>query len=121
MKTNQSGYSLLELLTVLTIVSILSSIAIPRYKDYTRRAYDERARSDLMSLIVAEEAYFLEFESYLSCDDGECTALPGLRSLSPCVSVSVTATTSGFTGRARCDKGTRQFLWDSESGTIGGG
>ncbi len=120
MEKSQHGYTLLELLTVLTIISILSSIAIPKYRDYTRRAYDERARSDLMSLVVAEEAYYLEFERYLTCDDDECAELPGIRALSPCVSVAVTATTSGFTGRASCDKGSREYSWDSESGRMNG-
>lgn len=119
MKTNtQDGYTLLELLTVLTIVSILSSIAIPHYRDYTRRAYDERARSDLLAAVVAEEAYFLDYERYLTCDTSSCTNLPGLRATSPCVELQITATATGFHARAECDKGTRAFQWDSESGTL---
>jgi len=103
---------------VMTIVSILSSIAIPKYRDYTRRAYDERARSDILAVMVAEEAYFLEHERYLTCAGNECAVLPGFRRLSPCVTLSVEATTAGFISRARCDKGSREFIWDSEQGRI---
>ena len=114
----QKGYSLLELLTVLTIVGILSSIAIPKYRDYTARAYNERARSDLMALVVAQEAYFLDTERYLSCSDSTCEELPGIRSLSPCVSISVSATATGFAATARCSKGTRAFTWSSADGEL---
>ena len=75
MSAQQSGFTLLELLVVLVIVGILTAIAIPQYDAYKRRAFDTRARSDLYSAALAEEAFFLDEEKYLSCSGSDCTKL----------------------------------------------
>ncbi len=69
----QRGFTLIELLVVVTIVGILASIAIPQFKEYRARAYDAVAQSDLRNVAVAQEAYFLDNESYSS----SATELPG--------------------------------------------
>jgi len=113
----EHGFTLLELIITMAIVAILTAVAIPEYKEYKARAFDIRAQSDLRNVALAEEVYFLDFERYRSCATGNCSALPGIATLSDGVTLAITATTSGFTGEASHDKGSgKLFVWDSSSG-----
>ena len=46
----ESGFSLVELLTVIAIIGILATIAIPQFSKYKDRSYDTAAKSDLYNL-----------------------------------------------------------------------
>lgn len=114
----QQGFTLIELLVVMGIVSALVAIALPRYAAYRANAFDARAEVDLRSVAMAEEAYFLAKEEYLSCSGASCSQLPGIQKLSDGVQLSITATATGFTGTASHPKGSgKVFTWDS----VGGG
>lgn len=116
---SESGFTLLELLISMAIVGILTSIAVPEYQQYRARAFDLRAQSDLRNVALAEEVYFLDFESYSSCSDDVCAELPGIARLSDGVQLSITATTTGFVGTASHRKGTgKQYEWDSMQGGL---
>lgn len=117
MLKNQKAFTLLELMITLTIVSILVSIAIPQYTDYKRRAFDTRASVDLRNVALAEEAYYMDSESYLSCSSSACLSLPGVGALSKGVELSINASDSSFTGESSHPGGTgKVFNWDSENG-----
>jgi type IV pilus assembly protein PilA len=118
---SQRGFSLIELLVVMGIMSTLIAVALPRYASYRATAYDSRAETDLRSVAMAEEAYFLENDKYLACADNSCASLPGIRKLSAGVILSVTTTDTGFVGTSKHPKGTgKVFTWDSEQGGFGG-
>ena len=114
---HQQGFTLIELLVVMGIVSALIAVALPRYSDYRANAFDARAELDLRSVAMAEEAYFLENEKYLSCAAESCSQLPGIQKLSDGVSLTVTASEIGFTAKSSHPKGSgKTFSWDSTKG-----
>ena len=64
-----SGFSLVELMVVVAIVGILSSIALPAYSDYVRRARAADATAQLASYAARLEQFYLDNRSY---GDGAC-------------------------------------------------
>lgn len=113
----KNGFTLIELLVTLAIVGILSSIAVPQFTNYKKRAYDIRAQSDLRNVATAEEAYFFDAEHYLSCSGAGCANLPGIKRLSKGVELDIEATEISFRGQSTHPQGTgRIFVWDSENG-----
>ena len=121
MKKNQKGFTLIELLVVIAIIGILAAIAIPQFKSYRQRGFDAGARSDLRNGAVAEEAYFVDSDTYLSCSGTTCeeanAGLPGLKALSDGVELTMGGSATGFTGTANNTKGTGvDYTWDSNNG-----
>jgi prepilin-type N-terminal cleavage/methylation domain-containing protein len=115
----QRGFTLIELLVVMGIVSSLVAVALPRYASYRAHAFDTRAEIDLRSIAMAEEAYFLERESYLACSDSSCLQLPGIQRLSAGVTMAVTTTDNSFKAIASHPRGSgRKFTWDSTQGGL---
>lgn len=115
----QTGFTLIELLVVMGIVSTLVAIALPRYAAYRANAFDARAEVDLRSVAMAEEAYFLAKEEYLSCSGASCTQLPGIKKLSDGVQLAIEASATSFAGTASHPQGSgKVFTWDSEGGGL---
>lgn len=106
------GFTLVELLTVVGIVGILASIAIPQYAEYREKAFDSRAESDLRNVATAEEAYFIDSSSYVSCDETTCPIqLEGLLALSTGVQLEITASADSFVGTSSHPQGSQTFNW----------
>ena len=112
---NEKGFTLIELLVVVAIIGILAAIAIPQFSDYKTRAFNSRAQSDLRNGLTAEEAYFVDAQTYLACTATVCTAsLPGFV-LSENVQLNMVINTGGteFTGATCHLRGDRRYNWKS--------
>lgn len=113
----EGGFTLIELLATIAIVGILSAVATSQFSDYKVRAFDARAESDLREAIVAEEAYFTDFDQYLACSDAVCdTDLPGFK-LSNGVEIDATlrAGLTVFDIDATHPRGSKNFLFHSDT------
>ncbi len=62
----EQGFTLIELLVVIAIIGILAAIAIPQFAAYRRRAYESDVKANLKNAATAQEAYFVDFNTYLA-------------------------------------------------------
>lgn len=64
LKSNQRGFSLIELLIVLVIIGILAGLAIPQYMSYTTKAKQVEAKELLHQIYLLERAYYHNNDQY---------------------------------------------------------
>lgn len=69
---NKKGFTLIELLIVVVIIGILAAIAIPKFAGTKQKAYVAALKSDLKNLVLANESYFVDMNTY-----GDYAALNG--------------------------------------------
>ena len=59
-----SGFTLIELLIVVAIIAILAMIAVPNFLEAQTRSKVARVRTDMRTIVVALEAYFVDWNGY---------------------------------------------------------
>lgn len=60
----RTGFTFVELLVVMALMGVLSSLAVPRFRDYKTRAFIAAMQSDLGNLKVAQEVYWADHQQY---------------------------------------------------------
>jgi type IV pilus assembly protein PilA len=63
-RKDERGFTLIELMIVIAIIGILAAIAIPQFSAYRVRSYNSAANADLRNTATAQEAYFVDAQSY---------------------------------------------------------
>nr|WP_320050877.1 prepilin-type N-terminal cleavage/methylation domain-containing protein [uncultured Desulfuromonas sp.] len=66
---NQSGYTLIELLTVVTVIGILITIAIPHYVGYRDKAQMTTIYAAIHQIQISQEVYKTHNQIYYSFGD----------------------------------------------------
>ena len=61
---NAKGFTLVELIIVIIIVGILSIVAVPVYRGYTKKAMGTEAKSLLGAVATAEKVYYAEYDHF---------------------------------------------------------
>src|SRR5574342_1081815 len=77
LRLKEEGFTLIELLVVIAIIGILAAIAIPQFAAYRRRSFEAQVKSDLHNAAVAEEAYFVNGNTYKDCTGCTSAELEG--------------------------------------------
>ena len=67
-QNNEKGFTLIELMIVIAIIGILAAIAIPQFSAYRKRSYNSAAQADLRNAATAQEAYYVDHQSYADAE-----------------------------------------------------
>ena len=86
-RKDESGFTLIELMIVIAIIGILAAIAIPQFSAYRTRSYNSASTADLRNCATAQEAYYVDHQSYADA----ATNLTGSYGLTTSENVTLTA------------------------------
>lgn len=92
----RKGFTIVELLTVMIVIGALSSMAVPRFREYKTRAYLAAMQSDLGNLKIAQESYWAEHLRYAT----DTSSLELRFSANVAISITSKDVSGGYTATA---------------------
>jgi prepilin-type N-terminal cleavage/methylation domain-containing protein len=119
-KRDERGFTLIELMIVIAIIGILAAIAIPQFSAYRARSYNSAAQADLRNAATAQEAYFVDEDTYT---DSLPTLIGTTYGLYTSKNVNLTITSGAdnqaYTMISNHPSGTATYTLEGPGGTIG--
>jgi len=94
--SEDSGFTLIELMVVVLIIAVLVAIAIPSFLGFRSRAQDRAAQAELRNVLLAEKAYWTDEGSYTATD-------ASLQTYEPTIVLIADATAAGATSGAEAN------------------
>jgi prepilin-type N-terminal cleavage/methylation domain-containing protein len=99
LKSNEQGFTLIELMIVVGIIGILVAIAAPNFSRYQSKARQTEAKIALAAIYGGEISFYSEYSAYISSFDAVGYAPEGdKRFYATGWNADNTATVQGFTG-----------------------
>ena len=115
--TDESGFSLIEMLIVIVILSILMAIMIPVFFNQRERGWESQSVSALTNgQIAMEAAYVRASGSYNEATVEELIEVEGLKYADTITLTIESANENGFCLSAEHEDWGQTLFWDSEIG-----
>ena len=114
MRTNNKGFTLIELMIVIAIIGILAAIAIPNFIAYRNKAFCSAAETDANSVAAAIADYFSipAHTAIVTADIGYQPSGNNTFTITAAdPSVSITITVTDASGRCPADYQTASTAW----------
>ena len=117
-KRDERGFTLIELMIVIAIIGILAAIAIPQFSAYRARSYNSAAQADLRNAATAQEAYFVDHDTYTTSETTLIGTTYGLYTSRNVVFDITGANNNAYTMTSSHPSGTTTYTLEGPGGTI---
>jgi prepilin-type N-terminal cleavage/methylation domain-containing protein len=118
MMRKNEGFTLIELMIVIAIIGILAAIAIPQFSAYRTRSYNSAAEADLRNAATAQEAYYVDKQTYTNTVSDLLGATYGFYTSTGVTVASPAASATQYTMTAIHSSGNKTYSLVGPGGSI---